>query len=477
MIKNAQTYEIMTRRTSARRRPLSCLANIPAARVLEAPHRAGYPLEGEALVKAFNEFKKLADRKKAVHDADLITLASDERTTVTELWALETLQVVCGTTSLPTATVRLRDPDGKSTATPPSAPVRSTGYKASTPSSNARHAAGIRGQCGHGRHRRPGRGLRPRPPRGAALLARPWRRHDIVVASAKAYIASLNHVLSRQSAAAASIRTKPLFRPRFNPPDPPCLTPSSHPASRSSTPRCAMAGRPKAFHIRSTTIAHRAQLDELGDVHRGRLAGLEPEGRRLLRAGPDDDLESRQDRGLWRNTPGQSDTGRGPQHPALVDAGTEVCAIFGKSSVLQVKEVLRTTLEENLKMIEDTVSYLRGQGSGSSTTRAFLRRLPAEPAYALQTLQAAVKGGAETIALCDTNGGSLPWQVEAAVREVIAQFGRVPVGIHAHDDTGCGVANTLAAVRPARVTCRARSTATASAAATPTSASSSPISS
>jgi len=137
-----------------------------------------------------------------------------------------------------------------------------------------------------------------------------------------------------------------------------------------------------------------------------------------------------------------------PSVCALVESGTEVCAIFGKSSVLQVKEVLRTTLEENLKMIEDTVAYLRGQGKRVIyDAEHFFDGYRADPAYALQTLQAAVKGGAETIALCDTNGGSLPWQVESAVREVIAQLGQVPVGIHAHDDTGCGVANTLAAVR------------------------------
>lgn len=133
---------------------------------------------------------------------------------------------------------------------------------------------------------------------------------------------------------------------------------------------------------------------------------------------------------------------------ALVDAGTEVCAIFGKSSVLQVEGVLRTTLDENLKMIEETVAYLRGQGKRVIyDAEHFFDGYRLDAAYALKTLQAAVKGGAETIVLCDTNGGSLPWQVESAVTEVITKLGRVPVGIHAHDDTGCGVANSIAAVR------------------------------
>jgi 2-isopropylmalate synthase len=138
-----------------------------------------------------------------------------------------------------------------------------------------------------------------------------------------------------------------------------------------------------------------------------------------------------------------------PSVCALVEAGTEVCAIFGKSSTLQVKEVLRTSLEENLKMIEETVAWLRGQGRRVIyDAEHFFDGYRLDAAYALQTLQAAVKGGAETIVLCDTNGGSLPWQVEAAVQDVRQKLGAtVPVGIHAHDDTGCGVANTLAAVR------------------------------
>src|SRR5450432_1251104 len=137
-----------------------------------------------------------------------------------------------------------------------------------------------------------------------------------------------------------------------------------------------------------------------------------------------------------------------PSIRALVEAGTEVCAIFGKSSVLQVKEVLRTTLEENLRMIEDTVAYLHAQDKRVIyDAEHFFDGYRLDAAYALAALRAAVKGGAETIVLCDTNGGSLPWQVEAAVQEVIAQLGPVPVGIHAHDDTGCGVANSLAAIR------------------------------
>ena len=138
-----------------------------------------------------------------------------------------------------------------------------------------------------------------------------------------------------------------------------------------------------------------------------------------------------------------------PSIRALVDAGTEVCAVFGKSSVLQVTEVLRTTLEENLKMIGETVAYLRGQGKRVVyDAEHFFDGYKLDTAYAVKTLQAAVAGGAETIVLCDTNGGTLPWAVETIVADVRARLGDgVRLGIHAHDDSGCGVANTLAAVR------------------------------
>lgn len=137
-----------------------------------------------------------------------------------------------------------------------------------------------------------------------------------------------------------------------------------------------------------------------------------------------------------------------PSVQALVAAGTEVCCIFGKSSVMQVQEVLRTTLEENLRMIEDTVAYLRAQGKRVIyDAEHFFDAYDANPDYALQTLAAAQKGGAETLTLCDTNGGHLPWQVEQIVTAVRARFPGQRIGMHTHDDTGCGVANTIAGVR------------------------------
>jgi 2-isopropylmalate synthase len=137
-----------------------------------------------------------------------------------------------------------------------------------------------------------------------------------------------------------------------------------------------------------------------------------------------------------------------PSVQALVAAGTDVCCIVGKSSLFQVLEILRTTAEENLRMIEETTAYLRAQGKRVIfDAEHFFDGFDKTPDYSLLVLDAAAKGGAETVVLCDTNGGHLPWEIAATVKKIRDHFGeRVKVGIHTHDDTGCAVANTIAAV-------------------------------
>jgi 2-isopropylmalate synthase len=133
---------------------------------------------------------------------------------------------------------------------------------------------------------------------------------------------------------------------------------------------------------------------------------------------------------------------------ALLHAGTSHCAVFGKSSLMHVREVLRTTPENNLCMIEESVAYLSGQGRGVIyDAEHFFDGYKEDAEYALCTLEAAARGGAINLTLCDTNGGTMPWEVTEIVRTVRARLPKAQLGIHAHNDGECAVANTLAAVR------------------------------
>ena len=132
---------------------------------------------------------------------------------------------------------------------------------------------------------------------------------------------------------------------------------------------------------------------------------------------------------------------------ALLDSNTPVCTIFGKTWTLHVTDVLRTTLEDNLRIIEQSVACLREQGRRVIyDAEHFFDGYKADSAYALETLQAAVRGGAETVVLCDTNGGTMPWDVESIFRELKLALDH-PFGIHTHNDSECAVVNTLTAVR------------------------------
>ena len=139
-----------------------------------------------------------------------------------------------------------------------------------------------------------------------------------------------------------------------------------------------------------------------------------------------------------------------PNLAALLAAATPVCTIFGKSWTLHVDDVLRVERTENLAMIEESVAHLRAAGRRVVyDAEHFFDGYAADPGYALDTLRAAARGGAEVLVLCETNGGRLPEEVAAAV--LAAGTIGVPLGIHAHDDSGCAVANTLAAVRAGAV--------------------------
>lgn len=132
---------------------------------------------------------------------------------------------------------------------------------------------------------------------------------------------------------------------------------------------------------------------------------------------------------------------------ALLETEAPCCTIFGKTWTLHVDNVLRIGRDENLRLIEESVAYLAAAGRRVIyDAEHFFDGYQADPSYALETLRAAMRGGAELLVLCETNGGQLPWQVESVTKAVVEATGH-RVGIHAHDDTGCGVANSLAAVR------------------------------
>jgi len=131
----------------------------------------------------------------------------------------------------------------------------------------------------------------------------------------------------------------------------------------------------------------------------------------------------------------------------LASAGVKVVTIVGKSSDLQVTQVLETTLEENLDMVSDSIGYLKAKGFiAFFDAEHFFDGFKSNPEYALQVLEVAEKAGADCLVLCDTNGGALPGEITAAV-EAARRITNIPLGIHAHNDSELAVANTLAAVK------------------------------
>lgn len=131
---------------------------------------------------------------------------------------------------------------------------------------------------------------------------------------------------------------------------------------------------------------------------------------------------------------------------ALLDSGASVVTLVAKSHVGHVERALRTTPEENLAMIRDTVSFLTGEGRRVFLdAEHFFDGYALDRDYALAAVRTAMEAGAEVVALCDTNGGMLPDQVSDVVAEVLAATS-ARLGIHCHNDTGCAVANSMAAV-------------------------------
>lgn len=133
---------------------------------------------------------------------------------------------------------------------------------------------------------------------------------------------------------------------------------------------------------------------------------------------------------------------------ALVDANTPVVTVVGKTSMLHVTDVLQTTADENLNMIADSLAFLKSLGKEVIyDAEHFFDGAKLDMEYGFDTLAAACEGGADVIVLCDTNGGSTPWEVSEFMRKARALFPEMDFGIHTHNDSELAVANSLAAVR------------------------------
>ncbi|MER7729404.1 citramalate synthase [Streptomyces erythrochromogenes] len=236
----------------------------------------------------------------------------------------------------------------------------------------------------------------------------------------------------------------------------------------TTTPEAATAlagGLDDSFHVFDTTLRDGAQreginltvadkltiarhLDDFGvGFIEGGWPGANPRDTEFFaRAQAEIDFKNAQlvAFGATRRAGGSAD--QDPQVRALLESGAPVITLVAKSHDRHVELALRTTLDENLEMVRDTVSHLVAQGRRVFVDcEHFFDGYRANAEYAKAVVRTAHEAGADVVILCDTNGGMLPAQVTATVATVLADTG-ARLGIHAQDDTGCAVANTLAAV-------------------------------
>jgi len=198
----------------------------------------------------------------------------------------------------------------------------------------------------------------------------------------------------------------------------------------------------------SDKLAIARQIDGLGVGYiEGGWPGANPKDTEFFRRAREElDLENATLAAFGATRRAGSAAADDPLVAALRDSGASVVTLVAKSHDRHVELALRTTLEENLTMVRDTVAHLTAEGQRVFLdAEHFFDGYRANRAYALEVLRTAFEAGAEVAALCDTNGGMLPDWVADVVDDVIARAGG-RVGIHCHNDTGCAVANTLSAV-------------------------------
>ena len=195
------------------------------------------------------------------------------------------------------------------------------------------------------------------------------------------------------------------------------------------------------------------KIDELGVQYiEGGWPGANPKDEEFFARAPDE-LRLKHAKLVAFSSTRRANTtpGRDPNLKALVAANTPVACIVGKAWDLHVTEALRTTLPENVKMVRDTMRYLKRHfDEVFFDAEHFFDGFKRNPDYSMRVLEAAAEGGADVLVLCDTNGGCLPDEVRGIVSQVRDSLGH-PLGIHCHNDTDCAVANTLAGIQAGAV--------------------------
>ncbi len=196
-------------------------------------------------------------------------------------------------------------------------------------------------------------------------------------------------------------------------------------------------------------LAITQRLDQLGiDVIEGGYAGANPKDDEYFQRVQSLDLKHAQIAAFGNTRRANVDADSDPTLKALLDTNAPVLTLVGKSSEYQVRDVLQTSLEENLAMITDSVAYLKSKDRRVFfDAEHFFDGYKMNPDYAVQTLRVAMDSGAERLILCDTNGGTLPSEVAEIVTQIKKDLGEdAVIGIHSHNDTDTAVASAIAAV-------------------------------
>lgn len=194
-------------------------------------------------------------------------------------------------------------------------------------------------------------------------------------------------------------------------------------------------------------------LDELGVAYiEGGWPGSNPKDAAYFEAVREFDLKNAKIAAFGSTCRKDSDPSEDANIKALVAAETPVVTVVGKTSMLHVMDVLQTTPDENIRMIRESLCYLKSLGKEVIyDAEHFFDGAKLDMEYALDTIRAGIEGGADCVVLCDTNGGSLPWEIARYVQLVREMFPDVAIGIHTHNDGELAVANSLAAVQAGAV--------------------------